>query len=138
MEVFMNYWLVKSEPAKYSFDQFMKDKKTYWDGVRNYTARNNLRAMKIDDLVLYYHSNDGLEIVGIAKVIREAYQDPTTSDDAWVVVDLAPVEKLKTPVTLVQIKEDKKLENMVFAKQGRLSVSPVTAKEYERIMELGM
>jgi len=134
----MNYWLVKSEPAKYSFDQFMKDKKTYWDGVRNYTARNNLRAMKIDDLVLFYHSNDGLEIVGIAKVIREAYQDPTTSDDAWVVVDLAPVEKLKTPVTLVQIKEDKKLQNMVFAKQGRLSVSPVTAKEYERIMELGM
>ncbi len=133
----MNYWLVKSEPTKYSFDQFMKDKKTYWDGVRNYTARNNLKAMKIDDPVLFYHSNEGLEIVGIAKVVREAYQDPTTSDDAWVVVDLAPVEKLKTPVTLIQIKEDKKLQNMVFAKQGRLSVSPVTEKEYERIMELG-
>lgn len=133
----MNYWLVKSEPTKYSFDQFMKDKKTYWDGVRNYTARNNLKAMKIGDPVLFYHSNEGLEIVGIAKVVREAYQDPTTSDDAWVVVDLAPVEKLKTPVTLIQIKEDKKLQNMVFAKQGRLSVSPVTEKEYERIMELG-
>ena len=95
-----SYWLVKSEPFKYSWDQFVKDGSTYWDGVRNYQARNNLKAMKKGDRVLYYHSNEGLEVVGVAQVIKEAYQDPTTDDERWVVVDLKPVKKLKKPVPL--------------------------------------
>src|SRR5215210_3050815 len=100
----MAYWLVKSEPSKYSWEQFQKDGKTFWDGVRNYAARNNLKAMKTGDEVLFYHSNEGLEIVGIAKVVKEAYQDPTTDEVAWVVVYLAPVRKLKKPVSLKDIK----------------------------------
>ena len=96
----MAYWLVKSEPFKYSWDQFVKDKQTFWDGVRNYGARNNLKAMKKGDRVLFYHSNEGVEIVGIAKVAKESYQDPTTEEVAWVVVDLQPVKKLKSPVSL--------------------------------------
>src|SRR6476661_4106294 len=96
----MAYWLVKSEPFKYSWDQFVKDGQTFWDGVRNYAARNNLKAMKKGDEVFFYHSNEGLEIVGIAKVAKEAYQDPTTEEDAWVAVDLKPVKKLKFPVSL--------------------------------------
>src|SRR3546814_14236336 len=99
----MNYFLVKSEPFKYSWQQFLVDKQTVWDGVRNYQARNNLQAMKKGDLVLFYHSNEGKEVVGIAKVVTEAYQDPTTTDERWVVVDLAPVETLKRPVTLEEI-----------------------------------
>ena len=91
----MAYWLIKSEPSKYSWDQFEKDGKTFWDGIRNYAARNNLRAMKKGDEVLFYHSNEGLEIVGIAKVIKEHYQDPTTTEKAWLVVDLKPVKKIK-------------------------------------------
>ncbi|RYZ27021.1 MAG: EVE domain-containing protein, partial [Chitinophagaceae bacterium] len=91
----MAYWLVKSEPFKYSWYQFVKDGQTFWDGVRNYAARNNLKAMKKGDQVFFYHSNEGLEIVGIAKVVKEAYQDPTTDEEAWVVVDLKPVKKLK-------------------------------------------
>ena len=94
----MNYWLVKSEPSKYSWDQFVKDKKTFWDGVRNYGARNNLRDMKKGDELFYYHSNEGMEIVGIAKVEKESYQDPTTDNKNWVVVDLKPLKKLKKPV----------------------------------------
>lgn len=108
----MAYWLIKSEPFKYSWDQFASDKKTFWDGVRNYAARNNLRAMKKGDKVLFYHSNEGLEMVGIAKVVKEAYQDPTTDEDAWVVVDFAPVKKLKKPVSLAQVKMEKRLANM--------------------------
>src|SRR5574343_1250195 len=100
----MSYWLVKSEPFKYSWDQFVKDKQTFWDGVRNYAARNNLRSMKKGDKVLWYHSNEGLEIVGIAQVVKESYQDPTTEDTAWLVVDLKPVKKLKKPVSLAQVK----------------------------------
>jgi len=133
----MNYWLVKSEPVKYSWDQFVKDKKTTWDGVRNYTARNNLRAMKKGDQVLYYHSNEGLEIVGIAEVIKEAYQDPTTDDANWVVVDIKPLKALKRPVSLPQIKSDETLANMALVKLSRLSVQPVTTEEWMRIMELG-
>src|SRR5919205_1400407 len=102
----MAYWLVKSEPFQYSWDQFVKDGKTYWDGVRNYAARNNLKAMKKGDKVLFYHSNEGLEIVGIAQVVKEHYQDPTTDDEAWVVVDLKPVKKLPQPVSLKQIKNE--------------------------------
>jgi predicted RNA-binding protein with PUA-like domain len=132
----MNYWLVKSEPFKYSWEQFEKDKQTFWDGVRNYAARNNLRAMKKGDLVFWYHSNEGLEIVGIAKVVKEAYQDPTTQEEAWVVVDLKPYKKLKQPVSLVQIKNNKALANMALVKLGRLSVQPVTPDEWEIVLEM--
>lgn len=132
----MGYWLVKSEPFKYSWDQFVKDKQTFWDGVRNYQARNNLRAMKKGDLVFFYHSNEGLEIVGIAKVVKEAYQDPTTEDTNWVVVDLKPVKKLPRPVTLAEMKADIRLENLSLIRQGRLSVCAVTVEEWGTIEEL--
>ena len=133
----MAYWLVKSEPSKYSWEQFQKDKKTYWDGVRNYAARNFLKAMKKGDQVFFYHSNEGLEIVGIAEVAKEFYQDPTTDDEAWVVVDLKPKKKLNKPVTLQQIKKEKKLASMALVKLGRLSVTPVTDEEWKVIMDLG-
>ncbi len=132
----MNYWLVKSEPSTYSWEQFAKDKKTTWDGVRNYAARIHLRAMKKGDEVLFYHSNEGMEIVGIAKVDKEAYQDPTTEDTNWVAVDLKPYKKLKKPVSLVQIKADKRLKEMALVRIGRLSVQPVAEKEWNIIMEL--
>jgi len=133
----MAYWLVKSEPFKYSYEQLEKDKLTFWDGVRNYAARINLRAMKKDDQVLFYHSNEGLAIVGIAKVAKEAYQDPTTDDEAWVAVDLKPYKKIKKPVTLEQVKADKRLKDMALVRLGRLSVQPVTDDEWKIIMELG-
>ncbi|MBW7845211.1 MAG: EVE domain-containing protein [Bacteroidia bacterium] len=132
----MNYWLVKSEPYKYSWEQFKKDKRTIWDGVRNYQARNNLKAMKKGDLVMWYHSNEGKEVVGIAKVVKEYYQDPTTTDTNWVVVDLAPFQKLKKSVTLEQMKADKRLQNIALIRQGRLSVSSLTAEEFDVILEL--
>jgi predicted RNA-binding protein with PUA-like domain len=132
----MAYWLIKSEPFKYSWDQFMADKQTFWDGVRNYAARNNLRAMKKGDKALFYHSNEGLEMVGIAKVVKESYQDPTTDEDAWVVVDFAPVKKLKRPVSLAQVKLEKRLTNMALIRLGRLSVQPVTDEEWEIVMEM--
>jgi predicted RNA-binding protein with PUA-like domain len=132
----MSYWLIKSEPFKYSWDQFVADKQTHWDGVRNYAARNNLRAMKNGDKAFFYHSNEGLEIVGIAKVIKEYYQDPTTDDEAWVVVDFAPVKKLKKPVSLAQMKMEKRLANMDLLRLGRLSVGRVTDEEWEIIMKM--
>jgi predicted RNA-binding protein with PUA-like domain len=132
----MNYWLVKSEPFKYSWEKFLKDKKTFWDGVRNYQARNNLKAMKKGDLVFFYHSNEGMEIVGIAKVVKEYYQDPTTDDANWVVVDLSPFKTLKNPVSLAQIKADKKLQNIGLIKQSRLSVMPVKVEEFDHILAL--
>lgn len=132
----MAHWLVKSEPFKYSWEQFVKDKQTTWDGVRNYAARNNLRDMKKGDELFFYHSNEGLEIVGIAKVAKEAYQDPTTDEEAWVVVDLKPVRKLKKPVTLVQMKTDKRLANMDLLRLGRLSVGKVTDEEWKIVLEL--
>lgn len=132
----MNHWLVKSEPSTYSWEQFEKDGNTIWDGVRNYAARNNLRDMKKGDLVFWYHSNEGKEIVGIAKVSKESYQDPTTSDPAWLVVELKPYKKLKRPVTLEQIKTDKRLENIALVKIGRLSVSPLTPEAFAIILEL--
>ncbi len=132
----MSYWLVKSEPSKYSWEQLVKDKQTSWDGVRNFTARNNLKAMKKGDEVFFYHSNEGLEIVGIAKVAEEAYQDPTTDDTNWVVVDLKPVKELKKPVSLVTIKAEKRLANMALVRLGRLSVSPVTDAEWNVILEM--
>lgn len=133
----MAYWLVKSEPFKYSWDQFVAEKQTMWNGVRNYAARNNLRAMQKGDEVLFYHSNEGLEIVGIAKVVKEHYPDPTADDDTWSVVDLKPVKKLKKPVSLATIKANKQLANMQIIKLSRLSVSGVTPDEWETIMELG-
>ena len=131
----MRHWLVKSEPFKYSWDQFVKDKQTVWDGVRNYSARIHLNAMKKGDEVMFYHSNEGMEMVGIAKVTKEAYQDPTT-EDAWVVVDLKPLKKLKNPVTLAQVKADKRLSEMALVRLGRLSVQPVTAEEWQIVMEM--
>ncbi len=133
----MQYWLVKSEPFKYSWEQFVLDKKTIWDGVRNYQARNNLRTMKKGDLVMWYHSNEGMEVVGIAKVVKEAFQDPTTEDTNWVVVELKPFKKLKKSVSLVQIKAHPLLQNIGLVKQGRLSVMPLQAEEFDIILELG-
>jgi predicted RNA-binding protein with PUA-like domain len=132
----MNYWLVKSEPSAYGWEQFVKDKKTTWDGVRNYAARTHLRSMKKGDEVFFYHSNEGMEIVGIAKVDKEAYQDPTTEDTNWVAVDLKPYKKLKKPVSLSQVKADTHLKDMALVRIGRLSVQPVTEKEWKLIMEL--
>lgn len=133
----MNYWIIKSEPFKYSWDQFKKDKKTCWDGVRNYQARNNLKAMKKGDLLLFYHSNEGMCIVGIAKVVKEFYQDPTTTEDAWVSVDVAPFKALKNPVTLAQIKADEYLKEMQLVKLQRLSVGIVKPEEFDRVCMLG-
>lgn len=132
----MAYWLIKSEPFKYSWDQFEKDKKTTWDGVRNYAARNNLSAMKKGDLAFFYHSNEGVEIVGIAKVVKEAFQDPTTTETAWVAVEVSPYKKLKKPVTLAQIKANKLLADMALLRLSRLSVQPVTDKEWELILSM--
>ncbi|MCX7744062.1 MAG: EVE domain-containing protein [Flavobacteriales bacterium] len=132
----MNYWLIKSEPFKYSWQQLLKDKKTCWDGVRNYAARNNLKAMKNGDLLLFYHSNEGLEIVGIAKVVKEYYQDPTTDDPAWVAVDVAPVVNLNKPLGLKEIKQDSILKNMEFVRLGRLSVSRVNSQEFQRVLDI--
>lgn len=133
----MNYWLVKSEPVKYPWYQFEIDQKTVWDGVRNYQARNNLKAMKTGDLVLFYHSNEGMCVVGIAKVVKEAYNDPTTDDLRWFVVDLVPVEALKNNVTLEQIKADEQLANIALIRQSRLSVMPLSSNEFDRILDLG-
>ncbi|MBW2714884.1 MAG: EVE domain-containing protein [Deltaproteobacteria bacterium] len=131
------HWLVKSEPFKYSWDDLVKDGSTYWDGVRNYQARNNLREMKVGDHVLYYHSNEGKEVVGVAEVTRSAYQDPTTDDDRWVVVDVAPLKPLSVPVTLAQIKADPKLSQIPLVTHSRLSVMPLEKSAFEWIVKLG-
>lgn len=131
------YWLVKSEPFKYSWEKFNEDGRTFWDGVRNYQARNNLREMRAGDLVLFYHSNEGKHVVGVAKVVKESYQDPTTDDANWVVVDLVPVEALKNPVTLEQIKAEESLKDISLVRQGRLSVMPLKAEEFDKILEMG-
>lgn len=132
----MNYWLVKSEPFKYSWEQFVKDGQTFWDGVRNYAARNHLRAMKKGDQVLFYHSNEGLEVVGIAKVAKEAYQDPTTEETAWVVVDLKPYKKLKRAVSLQEMKKEKMLSAIPLIRIPRLSVMPLNELEFSKIIEM--
>jgi len=132
----MNYWLVKQEPEAYSWDEFVKDGKTAWTGVRNFAARLNLRAMKKGDLVFYYHSNTGKEIVGLARVEKEAYPDPTATEGDWSSVDLAAVKPLKKPINLDALKADKILKDMKLVKISRLSVSPVTKEEYCRILEL--
>lgn len=133
----MNYWLVKSEPFKYSWEQFVKDGITVWDGVRNYQARNNLKEMKKGDKVLFYHSNEGLCVVGIAAVAKENFPDPTIDDERWVAVELKPVKPLKQSVALSEMKEMAGLENMGLIRQGRLSVSALTEKEYKLIIKMG-
>ena len=133
----MQYWLVKQEPEKYPWAQFVKDKGTYWDGVRNYQARNNLRTMKKGDLVMYYHSVSEKAVVGVAKVTTEAYPDPTAKEGGWSVVDLKPVKAMVESVTLEQIKTDPKLVEIALIKQSRLSVMPLRAAEFKRILQLG-
>lgn len=133
----VSHWLIKSEPNKYSWDTFVKDKKTYWDGVRNYEARNNLIAMKKGDLALYYHSNIGKEVVGLARVIGESYQDPTTEDERWAVVDFEPVVAFTETVTLADIKGDPKLAEIALIKRSRLSVVPILKTEFQYIMKRG-
>jgi predicted RNA-binding protein with PUA-like domain len=132
----MQYFLVKSEPETYSWQQFVKDKKTMWEGVRNFAARKNLRAMQTGDAVLFYHSGEEKSVMGIAQVIKEAYQDPTTQED-WAVVDLKPMKALKTRVTLAAIKAEKKLQNIYLVRQGRLSVMPLEKEEFELIVQMG-
>jgi len=131
------HWLVKQEPTAYSWDQLVRDGRTSWEGVRNYQARNNLKAMKAGDRVLFYHSVVGQEVVGIAEVVREAYQDPTTKDERWVVVDLAPVKPLATPVTLDAIKGVPALKDIALLRQGRLSVMPLTKDAFDAIVKMG-
>lgn len=132
----MNYWLVKSEPFKYSWDHMVAEGTAVWDGVRNYAARNNLMAMKTGDLVLFYHSNEGREVVGMARVSKEHYPDPTTDDPRWVVVELVPVEKFPRTVTLEQVKADSRLQHIPLVKQSRLSVQPVGQAEFDLIVGL--
>lgn len=131
----MNYWLVKTEPDTYSWDDFIKKSRDQWDGIRNYAARLHLKSMQVDDLVLFYHSNKGKEIVGIAKVVRDFYPDPTTDDDRWVVVDLEPLRKLKRAVSLQEIKVDERLIDIPLVRIGRLSVQPVPKEAFEIILE---
>lgn len=132
----MNYWLVKSEPEAYSWKQFLIDGSTAWTGVRNFQARNNLRAMQAGDRVLFYHSGETKEIVGVAKVVKAAYADSTTKEGDWVCVDLAPVKTLTKPVTLASVKAEKQLKEMVLVKNSRLSVQPLTAQQFKRALEL--
>jgi predicted RNA-binding protein with PUA-like domain len=132
----MNYWLVKSEPFKYSWDDFVNEGKSVWDGVRNYQARNNLKAMKKGDWVFFYHSNEGMEVVGLAEISKEFYQDPTTEDPRWVVVELIPIKKLAKSVTLKAMKSDERLSNLALIKQSRLSVTPVLKAEFDIILSL--
>ncbi len=132
----MQYWLIKSEPFKYSWDQFVADKRTFWDGVRNYQARNNLMQMAKGDLCIFYHSNEGKEAVGIAKVVKPHYPDPTAADEPgdWVVVDVAPQQKLQRPVTLAEMKADPRLSQMGLIRQSRLSVVALTKSEFDIIV----
>ena len=130
----MNYWLMKSEPSTYSWDDLVRDKKTTWDGVRNFQARNNLKAMKKGDMVFFYHSMDDKAVVGIGKISKEFFEDP--KDANWVAVEVSADKKLKNPVTLAQIKADKRLSDMTLVKSSRLSVQPVKREEFDRVLEL--
>lgn len=130
----MNYWLLKTEPETYSWDDLVKDKKTTWDGVRNFQARSHIKAMQKGDIVFIYHTGDQKAVIGTAKVLKEHYPDP--KDKAWVVIDLAPEKKLKKPVSLSQIKADKRLSNMVLVKAARLSVQPVKPEEFDMMIRL--
>ncbi len=138
----MNYWLVKTEPETFSWDDLVKKGKDQWDGVRNYAARGHLKNMKVDDLLLFYHSGDDRAVVAIAKVVKEHYPDLTSKDmvkgeNPWVAVEVAPVKKLKNPVTLNDVKTNKKLKDMILLRIGRLSVQPVKKEEFEEIVKMG-
>ena len=136
----MNYWLVKSEPFKYSWTQFTKDRKTFWDGVRNFEARNHLRAMKLGDLAFFYHSNEGKEVVGIARVVKEAYPDPTVEEGEkgdWSGVEFAPFKPMVQPVTLADIKAEPTLKDIALVRRLRLSVIAVSKKEFDTILRMG-
>jgi predicted RNA-binding protein with PUA-like domain len=132
----MNYWLVKSEPSEYSYEDLEMDVSTYWDGVRNYAARNNLKSMKLGDSVLFYHSVNEKAVVGVSKVVKEYYQDPTTDDERWVVVDLAADRKLDKPVTLAEIKAEPSLAEIALVRQSRLSVMPLEKAAFNRIVDM--
>ncbi|MFP6654236.1 MAG: EVE domain-containing protein [Myxococcota bacterium] len=132
-----HYWLMKSEPYKYSWDDLVRDGQTYWDGVRNYEARNHLAAMEEGDLAFYYHSNEGKEIVGIAEIVRTSYPDPTADDETWVVVDIVPVVPFTQPVSLATIKQEPKLAEMQLVRRGRLSVIPILPAEFRKVASLG-
>ncbi len=132
-----SHWLMKSEPFKYSFAQLLRDGSTTWDGVRNFEARNNLRAMKAGDLVLFYHSNEGKAVAGVAKITREAYPDPTAEGEDWSVVELAPVLPLKVQVSLEDIRSDPDLAEIALLKRSRLSVVPVSKEHFDRILKMG-
>jgi predicted RNA-binding protein with PUA-like domain len=131
------YWLMKSEPSKYSFAQLLRDGSTMWDGVRNFEARNNLRAMQPGDLVLFYHSNEGKSVVGVARIKRGAYVDPTAPEEDWSVVDVEPVVSLKAPVTLEAIRGETELSEIALLKRSRLSVVPVSKPDFDRILKMG-
>lgn len=133
----MNYWLVKTEPEKYAWSDLQRDKQTTWDGVRNFQARNNLQKMQVNDLVLYYHSVSEKSIVGVAKVSREAFQDPTTEETQWVAVTLVPEQAFTKPVTLDQIKKEERLQNIALLRQSRLSVMPLTPEEFDILLQMG-
>jgi predicted RNA-binding protein with PUA-like domain len=133
----MNYWLVKSEPFVYSWADLLKDKKTAWEGVRNYAARNNLRSMEKGDQVLFYHSMQDHCVMGIATVAKEHYQDPTTEEPAWLAVDLAADKAFTKPVSLLEIKQEPALKSMELLRITRLSVSKVSAKEFKKICQMG-
>lgn len=132
----MAYWLLKSEPGVYSWDQLQKDKETTWDGIRNYAARLNLMEMKKGDQAFFYHSNEGMEIVGIVKISKPFFPDPTTEDERWVSVSIKPFKKLKNPVSLANIKNEKKLAQMDLVRLGRLSVQKVRDEEWEKVLEM--
>ena len=132
----MNYWLIKSEPNTYSWDDLVKLGKDHWDGVRNYQARNNMKVMAPSDLALFYHSVNEKCVVGVAECVSNYYQDPTTDDDRWVVVDFVPKFKLKRPVTLEQVKSDVRLTDMVLVNNSRLSVQPVKKEEFDLIIAM--
>jgi predicted RNA-binding protein with PUA-like domain len=133
----VRHWLIKSEPGVYPYEQLEREGKTAWEGVRNFEARNNLRAMKKGDLCLFYHSGEGKEVVGVARVVREAYPDATAKGEDWSAVDVAPVERLGKPVTLAALKADPAFAKMVLVRKSRLSVSPVEKAEFDRILSLG-
>lgn len=132
----MNYWLMKTEPGNYSWEDLVKDKETYWDGVRNYQARNHMKNMKVGDLVLYYHSVDQKSVVGVARIVKEFYPDPTIDDDKWVAVDIVPEYPLKKNITLSEIKSEPRLKDMVLVRNMRLSVQPVKPEEFDVVIEL--
>ena len=130
-------WLMKSEPSKYAWDDLVRDGSTFWDGVRSHEARNNLAAMKRGDLALYYHSNEGKEVVGVVEIVKESYPDPTTDDERWVVVEIEPRVAFREPVSLGMIKADPKLADIQLVRRGRLSVVPITPVEFRHILALG-